>query len=209
MIENRNAIFEPYIRIADAIYAIFKSKCEVVIHDFSEMDKSIIYIKGDLTGRTLGAPITDFVLQQLKNNDGEIEDILGTYSNVKNGKSIKSSIVYIRDNEGKVVGLLGINYNVTELANLQHYLSDILSPFEGANQIRESYASTITEMFEQIILTTLMELNMTLPIKSKTKKIEFVKALDKKGVFLVQGSMDRVSTILQVTKQTVYNYLEN
>ncbi len=209
MTENKNSIFEPYIRIADAIYAIFKSTCEVVIHDFSEMERSVIYIKGDLTGRTLGAPITDFVLQQLKNNESEIEDILGTYSTIKNGKSIKSSIVYIRDDAGKVVGLFGINYNVTELLNMQHLLSDLLSPFEGVNQIHESYATTITEMFEQIIFATLLELNMTLPIKMKSKKIEFVKALDKKGIFLVQGSMDRVAAILQVTKQTVYNYLEN
>lgn len=204
-----NPIFSPYIHMADAIYAIFKSNCEVVVHDFSTMDKSVIYIKGNVTGRTLGAPITDFVLQQLKKNPADLEDILGTYSTTKDGKKIKSSIVFIRNNSGEIVGLFGINYNVTELSNIQHLLTDMLSPFESNTQIHESYATTITEMFEQIVHTTLLELNMTLPLSSKEEKVQFVKNLDNKGVFLVQGAMDKVSEILEVSKQTVYNYLES
>ena len=204
-----NPIFAPYIRMADAIYAIFKANCEVVVHDFSTMDKSVIHIKGNVTGRTLGAPITDFVLQQLKKNPADLEDILGTYSTTKDGKKIKSSIVFIRNNNNEIVGLFGINYNVTELSNIQHLLTDMLSPFESNAQIHESYATTITEMFEQLVHTTLLELNMTLPLSSKEEKVQFVKSLDNKGVFLVQGAMDKVSELLQVSKQTVYNYLES
>ncbi|HEY9570701.1 MAG TPA: PAS domain-containing protein [Metalysinibacillus sp.] len=201
--------FSPYIRIADAIYAIFKANCEVVIHDFSMMEKSLIYIKGDVTGRQLGAPVTDFVLQQIKKNPADLQDILGTYTTTADGKKIKSSIIFIKNEAGEAIGLFGINYNVTELADLQHILTDMLAPFEHTPPISESYAATVSEMFEQLVHATLVELNMTLPITTKEDKVKFVQALDNKGVFLVQGAMDKVSDILAVSKQTVYNYLES
>lgn len=209
MESNINPIFKIYIQIADAIYAIFKSNCEVVIHDFSSMDKSLIYIKGNVTGRSLGAPVTDFVLQQLKKNPSDLQDTLGTYTVTKEGKKIKSSIVYIRNSDNNIIGLFGINYDVTTFSNLQFLLTDMLSPFESDSHIHESYATTITEMFEQIVNDTLIELNMTLPITLKDDKIKFVKHLDEKGIFLVQGAMDKVAEILTVSKQTVYNYLES
>ncbi|MEK5233804.1 PAS domain-containing protein [Lysinibacillus sp. FSL K6-0232] len=204
-----NPIFLPYLRMADAIYAIFDESCEVVVHDFSNMEKSLIYIKGNLTGRKLGAPITDFVLQQLKKDPTNLEDVLGTYSTTKDGVKIKSSIVYIKDYSGKVVGLFGINYNITQFAHMHQLLTNILMPFDIKSQINESYATSITEMFDQIIQTTLIELNLTLPISAKIDKVAFVQNLDKKGIFLVQGSTDKVADILNVTKQTIYNYLES
>lgn len=38
--------------------------------------------------------------------------------------------------------------------------------------------------------------------------MEIVRRLDERGVFLVKGSVDIVSTKLNISKYTIYNYLD-
>jgi predicted transcriptional regulator YheO len=38
--------------------------------------------------------------------------------------------------------------------------------------------------------------------------VRFVKKLEENGVFLIQGAAERISAVLGVTKQSVYNYLD-
>ena len=56
------------IPIADAITNLFGENTEVVIHDFKNLESSIVYISGDVTHREIGAPATNLVLNGLKNN---------------------------------------------------------------------------------------------------------------------------------------------
>jgi len=41
----------------------------------------------------------------------------------------------------------------------------------------------------------------------KNDKLEVVKYLQKKGVFLVKGNIDKIANKLNVSRYTVYNYL--
>ena len=45
-------------RIAKGIAGIFGNRCEVVIHDFIDITRSVIHIEGNVTNRQAGAPIT-------------------------------------------------------------------------------------------------------------------------------------------------------
>jgi len=54
---------EKYISLAKTIAEMFGKKCEVLIHDFSNPQHSIIAIEnGPVTGRKIGDPITDLAL---------------------------------------------------------------------------------------------------------------------------------------------------
>ena len=52
--------------------------------------------------------------------------------------------------------------------------------------------------------------NYPIPVKlmEKEDKLQIVKRLDEKGVFLVKGAIDHVATILGVSRYTIYNYLD-
>jgi predicted transcriptional regulator YheO len=69
MPENRkkDPLVKSLIPIVKAISATFGKNCEVVLHDFSGLQHSIILIEnGHVTGRKVGDPITDFALASLK-----------------------------------------------------------------------------------------------------------------------------------------------
>ena len=100
-------------QIAKAIAAQFGSNCEVVLHELSGKSaySSIVAIEnGHVTGRKVGDGPSHVVLEQLGHEDDNAEDQLGYLTRTKDGKILKSSSVYIRDETGKVTGILGINY---------------------------------------------------------------------------------------------------
>ena len=91
-------------QIAKAIAAQFGSNCEVVLHELSGKSaySSIVAIEnGHVTGRKVGDGPSHVVLEQLGHEDDNAEDQLGYLTRTKDGKILKSSSVYIRDETGK------------------------------------------------------------------------------------------------------------
>ena len=81
---------------------MFGKKCEVLIHDFRNPQHSIMAIEnGHVTGRKIGDPITNLALSVWKKNGYEnkkIDRIINYKTKTKDGKMLKSSTVFIRNN---------------------------------------------------------------------------------------------------------------
>lgn len=208
---NQNKlIFGSYIRMADAIFSVFNVNCEVVIHDVTKVESSLIYLKGDVTGRTVGAPTTEVILKELKKKHEDIKDLNGIITNTMRGKIIKTSIVFIKDMDGKVIGFLGINLDITEINRLHQVLEEMIRPdtnYDGQH-VNETYATHIDEVFDNITKSTIVELGIDVENLKRKDRITFVRQLESKGIFLIQGSADRIADLLGVSKQTIYNSLE-
>lgn len=208
--KTNDYLFETYIRMADAIYSIFNVNCEVVIHDITNVGSSLIYMKGDVTGRSVGAPTTEVILRELKKKPEDIKDLNGVITNTARGKMIKTSIVFIRNEAGQVVGFMGINLDITEANRLHQMLGEMIQPDEShdGQQFDESYAMHIDEVFDQITKSTIVELGIDIENLKREDRIKFVRHLENKGMFLIQGSVDRIAELVGVSKQTIYNSLE-
>ncbi|MCM3068529.1 PAS domain-containing protein [Priestia flexa] len=214
LVKEINPLLKRYIPIADMIVANFGKNCEVTIHDLKNFQSSLIYVKGNVTGRKPGAPVTDVMLKELYKNGNQIEDMLGFTTRSKDGKLLKASISFIRNEEGTVIGCIGINFDITGILTATQVLYDLSmspDPFGGTNTepTPEMYAKDIGEMFQHIIETTLSEIGTPINEMKREDKLSFVKQLDEKGVFLINGAMERISDLLKVSKQTIYNYLDD
>lgn len=204
-------ILQSYIPIADMIVATFGSNCEVVIHDLNNIKSSLVYINGAVTGRKTGAPTTEVILQEIRQHGNHVKDIHGQTSQARDGKLLKTSTSFIRNEAGNVIGLIGINFDVTAFS----LVNQIISEFSVANELNpikqptnESYARNVEEVFENVIENTLMDLQTPIKMMTKEDKLHAVKMIDEKGGFLIHGAVDRIARELRVTKQTIYNYLE-
>ena len=90
-------------QVANGIAGQFGSSCEVVIHEISDKSaySSIVAIEnGHVSGRKLGDGPSHVVLEHLGQLKDDKEDHLCYLTRTPDGKILKSSSVYIRDEEG-------------------------------------------------------------------------------------------------------------
>lgn len=198
--------------LAKGISSVFGDRCEVVIHDFSDLKKSLVYIGGDVTNRALGSPIPDMLYRLLKEYGDDAPNKFGYKSTTEDGKILKCSTTMVRDDEGKVVGCLCINFNVTDFTFLTNAFNDFTFitqeayPRNGSskNGIQTSFA----ESMESAIDFAITEHGKVPAMMDKSDKISIIQKLDKDGVFTIKGSVDYMARVLGASRYTIYNYLK-
>ncbi|MGY0692759.1 helix-turn-helix transcriptional regulator [Virgibacillus sp. FSP13] len=207
MKECHQVIFDFAKRTADMLVKMFGSHCEVAVHDFNNLEKSLIHIAGSVTKREIGAPITNLVLEELRKNPYEIDDIPNYRTHSKTGDIMKSSTVFLRDEHGSVIGALCINYDISLLMNVNEMVEDFVS-FEDHQPKSESFFTSIQDVIKEMVDQVLNEFKKAPSLFSLEEKINFVSRLEDRGTFLIKGSTDYVAAVLGVSKFTVYNYLK-
>jgi len=117
---------EEYIPEVEFLGQALGKNCEVVLHDLTRPDNSIIAIaNGELSGRTVGGPVTDFALKILKRGKTENKPFIANYRGKNmNGNICRSSSYFIHDSEGKIIGVLCINIDITSFINARNFLTE-------------------------------------------------------------------------------------
>jgi len=194
--------------IADGIAKIIGTNCEVLLHSLDDISHSAIHIQnGNITGRTIGSPLTDLGIQVLKESYSKDQDVIGNYiSKTKDGKTLKSVTVIIRNESRKPIGMLCININLT--ASLLSVLEDNLKDFSSDyTRYQETFSTSIEELLEVSYQETRLLVEKTEPLNSKKKGEQIVLELYKKGIFSIKGAVDYIAPRLGVSRYTIYNYI--
>ena len=181
-------------QIAKAIAAQFGSNCEVVIHELSGKSaySSIVAIEnGHVTGRKVGDGPSHVVLEQLGHEDDSAKDQLAYLTRTKDGKILKSSSVYIRDESGKVSGILGINYDISMMQLFENSLHDFISADQHASREPDELVG------KPVALMT------------KDDKVKAIRYLSNSGALLITKSGDKIAKHFGISKYTLYSYLDN
>ena len=134
----KKSLIEFYTRLAHGLAVQFGSNCEVVVHDLQgkDIEHSIIAIEnGHVTGRRIGDGPSQIVLESLHNSKQNLkqEDKLAYLTKTKNGKILKSSTIFIRDDSDKIIGIFGINYDISLMLSTE--ASFLLHPPSGRTWI--------------------------------------------------------------------------
>ena len=185
--------------------------CEVVLHDLSRLPHSVMAIEnGHVTGRRVGDVPTDLMLQSLRNID-ELPDTR-VYVTSRDGKFLKSLAVTLRDGNGQPIAILGVNLDVSRLAQAQ----SVLSAFIGSGQItgpappegEEIFAGDIREVVAGMITKIVNEMGKTPAAMTREEKMRVVKQLEERGAFLVKRSAEQVAEALDLSRYTIFSYLK-
>ncbi|BES63727.1 PAS domain-containing protein [Gottschalkiaceae bacterium SANA] len=209
--------FEPYLEFVDFLGEVLGENVEIVLHDLTNLEESIIAIKnGQISGRRLGGPVTDLVLRMMK--DVEFKDInyVTNYkSESKNGKMLHSATYLIRDDQKRVYGMMCFNFDYSEHYAIQQSLDRILPKFMSNKETEEKQMNGISEKLndsiENLVNGSIQELTFYhefVPQRLvQEEKIDIVRGLHDKGVFLMKGAVLEVALQLQMSEATVYRYL--
>ena len=207
---QNDLLFRTLKQIADALVATFPRAFEVVIHDLSRPQKSIKHIAGDVTRRKSGGPVTDLVVKALHQEGRDIRDRLNYKTTTSDGRSLKSTTIFIRNSDGEVAFALCINFDMTDFLNAAHALEIFTSAagaFNGTEKA-ETFSMSITETIEVLFAQAVAKIGKESASMTMEEKIELVKELEILGVFQIKGGTDMAALLMGVSKYTVYNYLK-
>ncbi len=202
--------------LARSITSVFGDRCEIAIHDFSDLKRSLVHIEGSLSSREIGSPVPDMHYRLLKEFGDDAPDKFGYKSTTDDGKILKCSTTMIRDDEGRIEGCFCINFNVTDFAFLTTAFNDFtFIPDKAAGSDRISNTTnqngslgTFAESMESAIDFAIVEMGKIPSMMDKRDKLETMQKLDKDGVFMIKGSVDYIAKVFGASKYTIYNYLK-
>lgn len=199
--------FDVLCEIATCIAKQFGENCEVAIHDLTlPYDRTIVFIEnGHVTGRKVGDAGTNTGLEILRGTT-ECKDQFNYVNHSRSGRILRSSSKYFRDENGRVVGSLCINYDVTDLILAQRSIQHAANMMETADT-KENFTSNVDELLEVLMQDTINLVGKPVDRMTKDDKVMAVKYLDSKGAFLIKKSVEKVSEFYNISKFTLYNYL--
>lgn len=197
-------------RIGDAITRLMGKNCEIAIHDFYDMNASLVYLKGEVTGRKIGAPVSSELFRLLNKYGDKMEDRVNYRMRLQGGRIVRSSTTFIRNEVGTPIGCFCVNYDVTELLNMRDMLQGF-ALFEEQTQTADSGGipeSSSTDFIDAIVEQAVTSLGKQPAYMSRAERVEMVRMLENSGVFRLKGAVEYVARVMGVTRFSVYNYLK-
>ena len=186
--------------------------CEVILHDYSKGPMhSIVDIRnGHVTGRSVGGCTTNIGFEILKGTV-EAKDEFNYLTYASNGKILRSSSIYFKNSEGKPIGSVCVNLDITQYIQFEKFLNQYnhSEPSENeAGDPKEFFTENVNDLLDTLIERTARKFGQAPQTLSKEEKIQFIAELEAKDVFIITNSSKRICSLLGISKYTFYNYLD-
>ena len=198
------------ISLAKGIARQFGPNCEVVVHDLGteELENSIVAIEnGHISGRRVGDGPSHVVWEALKADPGKLEDRLAYLTRTEDGKILKSSTIFIRDAEGKVVGIFAINYDITLMKAMEDQLR-VFTATDAPSEEPETITHNVNDLLEELIKQSAKLVGKPVALMNKEDKVKAIRFLNDSGAFLITKSGQRVCNFFGISKYTLYSYID-
>jgi len=196
---------------------------EVVLHDVGKPEQSVIAIaNGHISGRSVGSSVLEgpqndkgfAAATKLKSKDGAVHSLVEDYVTVTaDGRELRSASAIFRDASGEPFATLCLNADLSGFQMAHGWLSQMLTPMVQqtgalAPELASPPAAAQMETLMQEIIAEAVGPGGSADAMRREDKIEAVGAMQRRGLFIVKGGVERAATALQVSRFTIYNYME-
>lgn len=216
-----NNALKPYLSVAELIARTFPH-AEVVLHDMLMPQHSVVYVaNGFVTGRKVGQTFHHLIEKAVFAGNPE-DGVVDNYFFDHAGKRIRSSSLLIRNDKKELIGALCINIDTTEAAQVLEMLNawvkgkpstsgtdraktltggqtETISAIENKDSVRQFVNSMIDSMVNELVSSG---------SHTREDRLQLIRFMDERGVFLVKGSLEYVAGKLGLSKVTLYGYLD-
>lgn len=183
--------------------------CEIVLHDLDKpYESTIVDIRNShITGRKIGSCGSNLGLEVMR---GTVKngDRYNYITHTSDGKTLRSSSVFFHDNNGKICACLCINQDIGDTLRFESFLKRFNQYEVEAEPVQEVFAQNVSELMNYFIIEGQKYVGKAIPAMERTDKIAFLEYLDKKGVFQIAKSSERICEELSISKYTLYKYLD-
>ena len=201
-------------QLAHGLAIQFGSSCEIAIHDLKtkDLERSIVYIEnGHVSNRQTGDGPSGIVLETLQSDPSTIHDKLSYLTKTEDGRILKSSTFYIRDDDGSISYIFSLNYDITAFTAASTAIQSLIATKDNFPDLTGDSPRQIThnvnEILDVLIEQAVAKVGKPVAMMNKDDKVAVVQYLDHAGAFLITKSGDKVSSYLGISKFTLYSYM--
>lgn len=196
-------------KIVEALGQTLAPLVEVVLHDLTRPEHSVVAIANNLSGRQVGDAATEMGLARIA--DPGFPEVVPNYPNrFPDGRPVKSTSIGLKNSAGECVAALCLNMDVSLLGAVTAGLSQLMQTGNAApvgetlaqrakGEARDEVRATL-ERFAAARNTT--PIGMTL-----AQRREAVRELAASGHLNLRHALADVAATLGVARSTVYTYL--
>jgi predicted transcriptional regulator YheO len=220
---ERAAVINALRPVVPMLAAMAGPHLEVVLHDVGKPENSVIAIaNGHISGRSVGSSVLEgpqndlgfAVATKLKSSDGAVHSLVEDYVTVTaSGRQLKSASAIFRDASGAPFATLCLNADMTGFQAAHGWLEQMLKPMVHALAPAVAASAAVAEpqmdtLMQQIIDAAVSVPGGTAASMKREDRIRAVGEMQRRGLFIVKGGVERAAAALNVSRFTIYNYME-
>lgn len=218
-----NPLLQQYMKLTEFLGIALGPDYEVALHDLTNRDRSIIAIANNhISGREIGAPLTNMALGILRDRSYEHSDYCLQYHGVSvNGKDLRSNTFFIKQ-DGRLIGMLCINFDDSRyrelsdrLLSLCHpdlFLANVL-PKPGVPEAAEDhpapekFRNSSDAVTVDAVNRELDRMGVVAERLTPEERLKVIAALEASGTFLLKGAVKSAAISLHCSQASIYRYL--
>ncbi|WP_319777893.1 PAS domain-containing protein [Maridesulfovibrio sp.] len=222
--KSKSRKIDNYVPFVEFLGTFLGENCEVVLHDTTSKEKSVLAIANEhISGRGVGAPLTDLALKFLVNEVYREKDwMMGYTTEGRNGHILHSATYFIKDSDGELLGMLCLNMDTSDMLAARDLINKVIrsAGFERASnkedfggapaeeEHSETFPKSMEDLTESLIVRVISDTNILPERMTPEEKMDVVSTLNERGVFMLKGAIKDVAKHLVVSEATVYRYLQ-
>lgn len=202
---------------------------EVALHDLDPDNSAIVAIaNGHISGRTIGSPLTNVSLRMIAQKLYETNDYSINYTGTSaSGKTIRSSTMFVKDDNGEPVGLLCINFDDSRFHEISDSILKLVHPDDFVHhhyfpmdasakqplqpkpvlESTESFYSDIAGVMQEIFNEVSAHVDVPLDRLTLDERTDIIAQLNDRGMFRLKGAVQYTAEQLSCSQASIYRYL--
>lgn len=193
-------------KIVESLGKMFAPCCEVLLHDLTQPDHSIIAIENPLSGREVGESVTEMGLARLR--DSSFPDVVQNYRNTfPDGRPVKSTSIGLKNSEGKFIAAICLNLDISLFSSVQRVLEQLTS-LETSAPVRETLRTRSTKDVRSAIETFAARYNTQAYALSPQQRREVLHQMEQVGLLDVRHAATTAAEIFGISRASVYHALK-
>lgn len=213
---EREAVINALRQVVPMLGTMAGPHLEVVLHDVSRPEGSVIAIaNGHLTNRAVGSSVLSgphgdrgfAAATRVVSRGGAVHSMVDGYeTRTADGRSLKSASAIFRDADGIPFATLCLNADVSMFQATHAWLEQMLAPLRQPSPAPQAAPATDQQM--DTLMQEIIGNAVPLAAMKREQKIQAVCEMQRRGLFIVKGGVPRAAAALQVSRFTIYNYIE-
>jgi predicted transcriptional regulator YheO len=192
-------------KIVEALGQTLAPLVEVVLHDLTTPEQSVVAISNNLSGRQVGDAATEMGLARL--SDPGFPEVVANYPNrFPDGRPVKSTSIGLKNSAGEYVAAVCLNMDVSLLGAVTAGLGQLMQTGAAA-PLPESLAPRSGDGVRAALERYAAARNTTPIGMTLAQRRDAVRELAESGHLNLRHALAEVARTLGVARSTVYTYL--